>query len=425
MLDLTTLSDRQREGLQILNDPDLTRVQFYGGARSGKTHVLVAWIIMRALVYPGSRHLIARYARAKAKQTIWQQTLLPMIKPLVKEGVCTVRQSSDNLSVLFKGGGYILIEGLEPARLDGVLGAEYATVYVNEANENKWKAIELLFSRLNDTSKRSDGRQIVPKFVCDLNPTTRMEWPYVYFHEKSDPESPDPNERIPVKNPRNLATLWFHPKDNTENLAGGFLRSLEAGSEAFRRRFLYGEFGDLEGRIFPQPTRAEWANMRSVVAYLDPAWGGGNNTALAIGGKYRGKLRGCVRGYAWTDSVVNKYREIAARCELWNVGTLYVEANKDEGACARDLKKYWPAVQAIKVHKNKHIRIVRWLLERWNLLDFALDCDSSFLHGVLDYQEGEEPDDEADALAGLVEKLGLGRSTVGAILGEQTTMSDF
>jgi len=72
----------------------------------------------------------------------------------------------------FDNGSLIQLGGLQPDQIGDILGSEFATIFVNEANENTWDVIELLFSRLNDISEDGAGNRITPRFIADLNPTS-------------------------------------------------------------------------------------------------------------------------------------------------------------------------------------------------------------------------------------------------------------
>lgn len=243
-LDLSTLTEKQLQALRLLISDDKTRIQLEGGSRSGKSHVICAWILLRAANYPGSAHLVARFVRAKAEKTIWMQTLLPMAKKLQEQGACKVNLSE--MRIDFTNGSYVLVDGLEPSRIDGVLGAGYSTIFVNECNENGWGAIEQLFSRLTQTARRvKDGKPIVPKFITDLNPTAKNSWHYNLFHLKLDPR-----DMKPRPDGDKIVSLHFHPRDNIANLAEGYLETLESGGEDFQRRFLRGEYGSFEGLVY-------------------------------------------------------------------------------------------------------------------------------------------------------------------------------
>lgn len=240
------ISKRQAQGLSILNSLQKRIVLFFGGSRSGKTFIICLWIFLRAIKYPGSAHLVARYARAKAKQSIWTQTILPLARFFSQRGIgLRIFRSSDNLSIQFGNGSYILIEGLEPSRINGVLGAEYATIYINECNENKWTEVELLQSRLNAMQKDSEGNVIQTKFICDLNPTTKNSWHYRLFIRKIDPIT----QKV-RKDAKEIFSLWFHPAHNQKNLAASYISQLESGSPEYRRRFLEGRYGSFEGLVY-------------------------------------------------------------------------------------------------------------------------------------------------------------------------------
>lgn len=242
-LDLSTLTEKQITALRILTSDDKTRIQFEGGSRSGKSHIICAWILLRAANYADSAHLVARFVRAKAEKTIWTQTLLPMAKKLREQGACEINLTE--MKIDFANGSYVLVDGLEPSRIDGVLGAGYSTIFVNECNENGWNAIEQLFSRLTQTATRPDGKAIVPKFITDLNPTAKNSWHYRLFHLKLDPRDGSPRKDAP-----RIVHLHFHPRDNAANLADGYLETLQSGGEDFQRRFLHGQYGSHEWLVY-------------------------------------------------------------------------------------------------------------------------------------------------------------------------------
>ncbi len=156
-------------------------------------------------------------------------------------------------------------------------------------------------------------------------------------------------------------------------------------------------------RLFSLPNYAEWQDV-GAMAWLDSAYGGGNHTSLAIAARVKDRIQ--VRGFTWDRHVMDVYSEIVRACDRFNVGTLVVESNGDKGAAARDLYKLRKGhVRGYMEKMNKHIRIVQFVYKNWALMDFANDCEPDFLTCVLNYAEGMEPDDEADALAGVIRLL--------------------
>lgn len=235
---------KQLEGLKLLGDRTKKFIKFYGGSRSGKTYQIVRAIRIRALKYPGSKHLVARFSFANAKKTIWLQTMLPEFRKDEKLGLCKILKEVGQ--VHYKNGSIVILGGLEPSSIDSVLAAEYGTIFITEANENRYEVIENLVSRLNDTSKDAEGNPIKLKFIIDLNPTVETSWTNVLFMKGLDPIS-----RTPKPNFHEYASLWFSPYDNKENLANGYIETLENLSAAKRRRFLEGRYSSYEGLVFP------------------------------------------------------------------------------------------------------------------------------------------------------------------------------
>ena len=160
-----------------------------------------------------------------------------------------------------------------------------------------------------------------------------------------------------------------------------------------------------EDRLFPDPVFGDWPEGLQTIAYLDPAYSGTNNTAITVGGKHGGRVY--ARGWTWRKNVIDIYSDIVDILRSCNVGTLYIESNADKGLSARDLGKLWPSVKPIHESENKHIKIVGYAVRHSPLITWAHDTDMTYLGNAIEYQEGQEPDDEADSLAGLMRELGF------------------
>ena len=108
---------------------------YYGGSRSGKTFLIVLIIIIRALKYPKSRHLIYRPRLKDAIQSIWLETILAVIDQF--PGLARYLKANETRHVLeFPNGSEIWVAGVDDARSeDSVRGKEYATIYHNEASQ--------------------------------------------------------------------------------------------------------------------------------------------------------------------------------------------------------------------------------------------------------------------------------------------------
>lgn len=101
----------------------------------------------------------------------------------------------------------------------------------------------------------------------------------------------------------------------------------------------------------------------------------------------------------------------------YNCGTCYIEENGDKGFSKRDMQRLWPAVIGVIEKENKHIRIISFLKQNFENINFALDIQPEFMSQIIDYQEGQEPDDAPDAMAGLLREMNRCLSFLGQITG--------
>lgn len=237
------LTDRQREALALLNDKP--NILLYGGARSGKTFLLTCAVILRAVLYPGSRHLIARLRYAHAHKSIWRDTLPAAIERLGVTGVfwhesdhyLTIPSNTQDGS----GVSEIWIDGLDDRdRIDKILGTEYATIYLNEVSQIAYGTVTTVLTRL---AQNIPG--CTPRLYLDENPPSKFHWTNRLFVQGVDPETGEPIDRD------NYGALQVNPLHNADHLPKDYIKEkLETLPEHKRRRFLDGEFGDAEGVIF-------------------------------------------------------------------------------------------------------------------------------------------------------------------------------
>lgn len=170
-----------------------------------------------------------------------------------------------------------------------------------------------------------------------------------------------------------------------------------------------------ENRIFPEPIYKEWpSEFKKLISYLDPAYKGDNTTALTLLGITKeGTYH--VRGWVWLENIVDIYPQVVEKCIRYNVGSLYVEENADQGAAYRDIKQIYPSAIPRREKMNKHNRIISYAKQHWDKFHFANDCDEHYMNQVLDYEEGQDPDDAADSLAGASREMGLSGQVGGKV----------
>lgn len=238
---LDRLTARQYQALALLRS--VSRVLLYGGARSGKTFLIVCVIVLRAIKYPGSRHLIARLRYAHARASIWLDTLPAVVKFLGVEDIVQWRESDHYLVVQHRGAANseIWVDGLDDRdRVDKILGREYATIYLNEVSQIAYATVTTVMTRL---AQKIEG--CTPRLFLDENPPSKFHWTNRLFIQGVDPETGEPVDR------EKYGALQVNPEHNAANLPDGYIEeNLATLPEHKRRRFLLGEFGDAEGIIF-------------------------------------------------------------------------------------------------------------------------------------------------------------------------------
>lgn len=255
---------KQRQALDLMASNIIVLLE--GGSRSGKTFISIYAIIVRALKNPGTNHLIVRKHLAHIKSSVWEQTI-PTVLKLAFPGV-SVEYNKAELIATFDNGSKIFLGGTDDKeRVEKLLGSEYSTIYVNEASQVPYATYEILLTRLNPP------QGIKPLFLIDFNPPSMSHWGYVLFHLKQNPET-----KQPVLNPERYAWLKLNPGDNKDNLSENYLETLEGMSEAKRRRFLLGEFGDdAEGALWKRDWIGKYRiknapdKMTRVIVAVDPA----------------------------------------------------------------------------------------------------------------------------------------------------------
>ena len=202
-----------------------------GGARSGKTFLIVRAIVERAAMAPDSRHAILRLHANAARASIARETL-PNVMKLCFPHIVLKEYRQDGFFAM-NNGARLTVGGLDDSeRVDKILGLEYVSVFLNEASQIPYESALVAFTRL---------AQVVPELMqrayVDLNPTSKTHWTNVLFGDKRDPVS-----MHPVADPESFVRAFLNPRDNAANLAPAFLDSLAALPERQRKRFFEGVY---------------------------------------------------------------------------------------------------------------------------------------------------------------------------------------
>ena len=235
------LTARQIEANSIIAGP-ATHVLLRGGARSSKTFTHIRAMIIRALIAPGSRHAVLGFRQNRIVQAIVLDTF-PRVLRLCFPNAGGIFDKQKGYHT-FPNGGEIWFGGLDDQeRSEKILGNEYATILLNEcsqiSNDTRQTVQTRLAQKVMTAVEGQPERALRLKMLYDENPPKKAHWSYKLFIKKIDPD-----DGKPLRNPEDYAELKMNPADNAENLAAGYLDSLNDLSAAKRRRFRDGEFGE-------------------------------------------------------------------------------------------------------------------------------------------------------------------------------------
>ena len=270
------LTPKQQEARALLQSGK-RHILLVGGARSGKTTVIVNEIAERALNTGGSRHAILRFRANAVRPSIALDTLPKVFRLGFPDHVLKAHRTDGYFSL--PNESEIWFGGLdEDARVEKILGKEYATIFFNECSQIPYASVLMALTRLAQVVG-----DLPQRALYDLNPTNKGHWTNVLFGDLRDPIS-----RLPLDDPDDYARLFLSPRDNP-HLTESYLKSLERLPERARKRFYEGVYIDeLDGALFSYEIIARTrvtefpAERRTrVVVAVDPSGAAGRDDESA------------------------------------------------------------------------------------------------------------------------------------------------
>lgn len=160
--------------------------------------------------------------------------------------------------------------------------------------------------------------------------------------------------------------------------------------------------------LFKEPAFAPWDfTIYNVHAHLDAKFDGDHTCALTFAARRPdGKIQ--IFGRVFSENVKLKIQWILDQCVRFKARVIHNELNPDKGYTA-DLLERKPKderpplrVRRYTERMNKHAKISSYLLDYWDELVFDPSTDEAYMSQVLDYMEGQEPDDAPDSLASIL-----------------------
>jgi hypothetical protein len=160
-----------------------------------------------------------------------------------------------------------------------------------------------------------------------------------------------------------------------------------------------------EDMIFSDPVYGRWDwTVPDVVGHLDAKYGGNHTNGLTFGAsRPDGKIQ--MTGYMFEEHVDEVIDKIKNHYDKRRCTKLYNEQNADKGYLAKDLRKKGINIpEDANYHEtwNKHNKIVALLKPHWNDIIWDENIDPKYMEQVVDYMEGQEPDDCPDSAASLL-----------------------
>ncbi len=318
-----------------------------GGSRSGKTFIALYAIVVRALKYPNSEHLICRFRFNHAKQSICFQTMPKVLKAMGLEAVVSLGRT--DWIYAFPNGSKIWIGGLDDKeRTEKILGLEYATIYLNEASQISYDSYETILTRLNPP------RGVPGRMILDYNPPSIQHWGYKIFHNRRFPDgSPVPET--------DFQWLKMNPSDNADNISESYLATLSTLSAAKRKRFVDGDYSLDSGSLW----RRGWikygevpASLTRIVIGVDPAGSvDGDEIGIIVAGM-AGQEYFILDDYSCHGTPAEWASEIAGAYQKWNADLVVAEKNYGGDMVEHTIRTACPGIN-VRLINSARGKIVR------------------------------------------------------------------
>ncbi|EMO39505.1 PBSX family phage terminase large subunit [Leptospira noguchii] len=221
---------------------NIQEICYDGGARSGKTYLVIKSILSRAFLSKESRHLIARFRLNHLKMSVWRQTILPCLKEMGFRRGKNFELNESELIITLQNGSEIYAAGLDDSvRVEKIMGTEFNTIFINEATQISYSTYQKLKTRLSLVRP-----ELYNKIIIDCNPRSRYHWIYKYFIQKQDPEI---GEALPVQRMEKMSRRSWTPHDNPY-LSEEYKELLSELTGIERDRLYKGLWVDVEGLVY-------------------------------------------------------------------------------------------------------------------------------------------------------------------------------
>ena len=236
------LSKKQHRVNDILVDPDIIELALDGARDSGKTWIILKFIISILMRFPGARALTTRFRHTDCETALWRQSLCDILKQdFGPPGKGYFITWSVPMICRFANGSEIYGTGLDnKERAEKALGGKYCIIFNNEASQISYDSYQ--------TVKGSLQQQITGfynKMILDWNPRTKKSWQYMRFVLRKDEEG----NAIRDKSIARIGP-WL-PTDNP-SMTPQRLNTLNSLTGTAHKRFALGQYVEDVGLMYPE-----------------------------------------------------------------------------------------------------------------------------------------------------------------------------
>ena len=286
------------------------------------------------------------------------------MEPFREKGLIT----KDPMLVTLENGSTIRFGGLDDnERLNRILGADFATVYLNEASEiDSYRVVQRIQGRLRQKVTQDNGKPLVPKLFIDCNPPSKLHWTYKVFRL-----GVHPLKGTPLKNASTFAQIKMNTEHNLVNLSEGYMDGMDYDYKE-HEQFVSGEWYDevdnplfygediAQCRLPPRlPQDAE--DLVQIVVAIDPAItakeGSDETGIMVVGCDDEG------HGYVLEDlsGVYTPYQWAEVACpafDRWKADRIVAERNQGGDMVAATIRTAKSTVPVTLIHasRGKEIR---------------------------------------------------------------------
>jgi len=158
-----------------------------------------------------------------------------------------------------------------------------------------------------------------------------------------------------------------------------------------------------EDQMFKEATYERWNYhyKKNIYGHIDAKYSGSHTNGLCFMTlKDDGRIQAI--GFCFHEHANDKLDFIVEKYKKYFCNQFYCEDNADKGFLAEKLQAKGMNVETYHENMNKHVKIENYGYKHWTNIDWDIDTDPEYIAQILDYQEGQEPDDCVDNFSSLI-----------------------